>query len=238
VTRPDFLSPFVLSTPTRPAERHGPVDLYLPDTPPPRPAVVIVHGGPMPAAVRPTPREWPVYQGYASALAERGVVAVTVDHGLHHPGAYPQAAADVAAAVELARADPRVDADRIAVWFFSGSGLLLADWLREPPPWLRGLAASYPFLAPFPGWDVDPRFRPIEAVTAGPVPIVLTRVGRENPTVAAEVDAFVAAATAAGARLEVIDVPDGQHSFDCLDHTDQSRAAVERALAAVLATLA
>ena len=30
-----------------------------------------------------------------------------------------------------------------------------------------------------------------------------------------------------------IDVPDGHHSFDCLDHTDQSRAAVERAFGRV-----
>ncbi|MFC3960952.1 hypothetical protein [Nocardia jiangsuensis] len=30
--------------------------------------------------------------------------------------------------------------------------------------------------------------------------------------------------------IEVIDVPNGQHSFDVLDHTDESRAAVERAV--------
>ena len=63
---------------------------------------------------------------------------------------------------EMARADPRVDADRVAIWFFSGGGLLLADWLRRPPGWLRGVAASYPPLAPLPGWEVDTRFRPVE----------------------------------------------------------------------------
>lgn len=49
------------------------------------------------------------------------------------------------------------------------------------------------------------------------------------------VEAFVAAAPAG---LETIDVPDGHHSFDVLDHTDQSREAVERAFAWVFAHLA
>jgi dipeptidyl aminopeptidase/acylaminoacyl peptidase len=135
-----------LPLPPRPAERHGPIDLYLPDGRLPRPAVVFVHGGPIPADLRPTPRDWPVYQGYGSVAAARGVVGVTVDHRLYEPAGYPLAAADVAEAVERARADPRVDRDRVALWFFSGGGLLLADWLRQPPDWLRCLAASYPLL--------------------------------------------------------------------------------------------
>jgi acetyl esterase/lipase len=132
-----------------------------------------------------------VYRGYGSAVAARGAVAVMVDHGLRDMASFP-AAADVAAAVDLARADPRVDADRIALWFFSGGGLL---------------------------------------------PIVLTRVGLERPRLAAGVEAFIDAAQECGARLEIIDVPHGQHGFDMLDHTDESRLAVTRALDAVLACL-
>jgi len=90
-------------------------------------------------------------------------------------------------------------------------------------------------LAPLPGWEVDPRFRPVQTVTsAGDLPIVLTRVGRERPQVAATVDEFTGAAGRCGARLEIIDVPGGQHGFDMLDHTDESRQAVRRALNAVL----
>ncbi|MDQ1659997.1 MAG: hypothetical protein QOD41_5080 [Cryptosporangiaceae bacterium] len=233
---PTYLSPFVLSTEERTAERHGAVDLYLPEAGEPRPAVVVVHGGPVPADVRPTPRDWPIFRGYPSALAARGVVGATVDHRLHGVADYPLAADDIAAAVDLVRADPRVDPDRIALWFFSGGGLLLADWLRTPPDWLRIAAATYPMLSVPP--EYGPRFNPAAAVgEAGTLPILLTRVGRENPQIAATVAEFVTAAEACGARLEIIDVPNGQHSFDILDHTDESRDAVERALTTVLAAL-
>lgn len=231
---PVYLNPFVLPAAERAGERHGAVDLYLPEAGEPRPAVVFVHGGPVPAGLRPTPREWPVFQGYGSAVAGRGAVGVTLDHGLHTLADYPQAADDVRAAVDLVRADPRVDADRVAIWFFSGSGPLLADWLRTPPHWLRCAAATYPLLACPP--QSGTRFQPAEAVAeAGALPIVLTRVGLEQPQIAATVEAFVTAAGACGARLEIIDVPNGHHSFDLLDHTDESRKAVERALDAVLA---
>jgi acetyl esterase/lipase len=239
MARPDHLSPFVLPAGSIAPERHGHSDLYLPEAAQRSPAIVFVHGGPIPAGLRPSPRDWPVYQGYGSVAASRGIAGVTVDHRLHDVGDYPRAAADVVAALEAVRADPRIDPGRIALWFFSGGGLLLADWLRTPPDWLRCVAASYPLLAPLPDWNVDPRFRPAEAVgAAGAPPIVLTRVGREHPAIADTVEAFIAAARASQARLEIIDVPHGQHAFDVLDHTDESRQAVENAFDAVVAHLA
>jgi acetyl esterase/lipase len=227
----------VLPVEVRVAERQGVVDLYFPDRASgPCPAVVFVHGGPVAADLRPTPRDWPLYRGYGSAVAESGAVGVTVDHRLHDVAGYPLAAADVSAAVQGVREDERVDAGRVAIWFFSGGGLLLADWLRTPPGWLRCVAATYPVLAPLPGWEVDPRFRPAQAVvSAGDLPIVLTRAGRERPQVAATVEAFTRTAGHCEAQLEIIDVPGGRHGFDMLDHTDESRQAVRRALDAVLA---
>jgi acetyl esterase/lipase len=134
------------------------------------------------------------------------------------------------------RADPRVDGDRVVLWFFSGGGLLSADWLRTRPAWLRGVGLTYPLLAPLPGWNVDERFRPAAAIGepgATIPPIVLTRVGLERPEVAEQVEQFLSAATDAGVPVEVIDVPNGHHSFDILDHTDESRRAVERMAARV-----
>lgn len=234
--QPAHLRPFLLDVPELPHERTGNVDLYLPEAEGPRPAVVFVHGGPVPAGVRPTPRDWPALKGYARYAAAEGAVGVTLDHRLHDMADYPRAAADVAAAVELVRADPRVDPDRIALWFLSGGGLLAADWLREPPAWLCCLAASYPALVPVPGWGpVDSRFRPADAVAgAGALPVVITRVGRESPELAATVEEFLVASEKCGANVEVVDVPNGRHAFETLDPTEESREAVHHAMRSVL----
>ncbi len=234
----DFLKPFVLPVEARTPERQEFLDIYLPDDlAGPRPAVLVVPGGPLPAEVRPTQRDWPVFQGYALLAASRGAIGAVVDHRLYSPEAYAVGASNVEAALETLRSDPRVDENRLAVWFYSGSGLFAADWFRQTPSWLRVVALSYPLLAPFPGWPVEPRFDPIAAVAeAGDLPIVLTRVGNENPWMAQAVEKFVTAA--AKANLEIVDVPDGQHTFDAKDDTDESRDAITRAMDLVLARLA
>ncbi|MCP9959998.1 dienelactone hydrolase family protein [Streptomyces sudanensis] len=239
---PPHLRPFLLDVPERRRERHGRVDLYLPDGAGPErpsPAVLFVHGGPVPAGARPTPRDWPAFTGYGGYVAGLGAVGATVDHRLHEIADYPRAAEDVADAVALLRADPRVDADRIALWFFSAGGLLSAPWLAAPPPWLRCVAATYPLLAPMPGWGTTgPGFRPAAAVrTAGRLPLVLTRVERERPEIAATVEEFLTAAAGSGAAVEVVDVPGAYHGFETVDRTDGARAAVERAVRAVLGHL-
>lgn len=251
VQRPDHLEPFVVPVDPVDPERGETADFYLPDASagPARPALVLVHGGPVPADRRPTPRDWPVYRGYGSLLAGRGVVAVTFDHPLHGPDAYPRSAGRLREAVERAREHPRVDGDRIALWFFSGGGPLSAGWLRDPPPWLRCVALTYPRLG---GSALEPDFRPVDAVEAvgaaaaagvagamraNALPIVLTRVGLERPDIAATVAQFVAAAQAAEANLTIVDVPAGRHAFDTLDDTDASRQAVTEAVDHVLATL-
>lgn len=233
---PAHLRPFLIDLPERPRERLGRVDLYLPEADGPRPAVLFVHGGPVPRDVRPTPRDWPVFAGYGRFAADRGVVGATLDHRLHDLTDFGRAAQDVTEAVERVRADPRVDGERVALWFFSSGGLLSADWLAAPPPWLRCVAATYPVLAPMPGWGLaDSRFHPATAVrAAGRLPIVLTRVGRERPEIAVTVEAFLAAAADCAAGVELIDVPLGRHGFETTDRTEQARHAVHRAMRSVV----
>jgi hypothetical protein len=233
-------APFVLGTEREPDERNGNIDLYLPAAEGKSPGVVFVMGGPLPADLWwNKPRDWPVYRGYGGLLSSRGVVAALAQLPLHVYGDYPAAVTALAEAVEVVRANPRVDSDRIGIWFFCGGGPLLDGWLRNPPPWLRSLAASYPLLGSRPGKDLPPEVRPIEALAAEAAlpPFVLTRVGLEEEELAVRVEEFVAAAEKHGVALDIVDVPHGHHGFEFLDYTEESRAAVHQALDLVLKAL-
>ncbi|MFI5841882.1 alpha/beta hydrolase [Catenuloplanes sp. NPDC051500] len=235
MAEPTYLNPFVLPVALVTPERHDPIDLYPPAGDGPYPAIIFVHGGPIPPEMQPSPRHWPMFRGYGSLAASRGVLGAVVDHPLHTPADYPAAGAALAEAFETVRADPRVDPDRIAVWYFSGGSPLAADLLHRPPSWLRCLALTYPLLEPFPGTEVDPHYRPVEAVaSAGALPIVLTRAGREHPFIAGTVANFLTAAASVSANVRIIDVPNGRHSFDILDDTDESRTAIDTAMTEVI----
>ncbi|MGN9920741.1 hypothetical protein [Micromonospora palomenae] len=157
-------TPFVLSPPAAPVERHGQVDLHLPAGDEPRSAVVLVHGAPLPPGAS-DPRDWLLYRGYGALLAEQGLVAAVVSYRVDELTGFPAAAEDVAAAVAQVRA------------------------------------------------------------------------GRDMPPVLAGIEAFTSAAAASGRSVRILDVPDGRHGFDALDHTDQSRDAVRAARDAVVALL-
>lgn len=185
----------------------------------PLPAVIIVPGA-SPAAYPIPPRRWPVYEGYGNLMASRGVAGVVLELPYHDIAEWSLLAEDLPGLVESVRALDCVDADRVAIWAMSAGGLLTGRWLAETPPWLRGLALSYPVLA-----TPEPRPMPADAIQPGR-PLVLTKVGLERPDWQASVDRFLGTADATGAEVCVIDVPNGHHGFDALDHTEESRTAV------------
>ncbi|MEU4288731.1 nuclear transport factor 2 family protein [Kribbella sp. NPDC026596] len=227
---PAYLRPFVLGVLDGPdvrVDRLGEIDFYRPAGTARTGAVLFVHGGPGPAGLEVMPREWPVYRGYATAAARRGLVAAVVDHSLIHGFDHLVTAADeVEAAVGVLRSDPRVDPDRVGLWFFSGAGLLAGEWLDSRPDWLRWVALTYPLLATPPG--VDDLVNAAEVIGKHKdLPVLLTRAGLEHEELAGPVAEFV---SAGGAALDIIDVPKGHHGFDMLDHTEESRAAVTKAL--------
>ena len=129
---PPYLQPFVLGVPRVDRERRGSLDVYRPAKTKDAaeyPVVILVHGGPVPADLRPTPRDWPGFVGYACALTHHGLIGVTVDHRLYDTAAYPIAAADVRAAVEDTRALEGVAASGWRCGFF----LVVGCW--PPSGW-------------------------------------------------------------------------------------------------------
>jgi len=200
---------FVLDLRVRAAsDRHDDFDLYRPDGDGPLPAVVIVPGLLPPGYPVPA-REFPVYRGYGGLIASEGAIGVVADVPFHDVSAAQEAADRLARIVAEVRALDEVDGDRIAVWAFSAGAMLTEQWLADGPDWLRCLALSYPL------WLAPP------TVTPGR-PLVVTRVGKELPERLDVLDRFLATATGA----TVIHVPEGQHGFDVLDHTEESRRAV------------
>ncbi|GAB3946012.1 hypothetical protein GCM10029976_072730 [Kribbella albertanoniae] len=227
---PAYLRPFVLGElggPEVRVDRLGKLDIYRPTGSARTGAILFVHGGPAPPDPGATPRDWPVFKGYATAAARRGAVAAVVDHSLIGGLDKLSTAADeVEAAIGVLRSDPRVDPDRVVLWFFSGAGLLAGEWLDSRPDWLRGVALTYPLLATPPG--VDDLVNAAEVIGKHKdLPVLLTRAGLERAELAGPVAEFV---SAGGTALDIIDVPKGHHGFDMLDHTEESRAAVTKAL--------
>ena len=203
-------------------------------------AVGFVHGGPVPDAIEVRPRDWPSYQAYGAWAAHAGLRRRHLRPRVHQPPeGRPGGRRHRAGGRGDARASPRRRRPGRGLGF-SGTGALLARWIGGSRPWLRGVAATYPLCRPLGELPVQPR-RPVslpEAVAStADQPLLLTRVGLERPEVAETVAEFVAAAEDAGARLDVIDVPDGHHGFDQVDDTDASREAVRQAMAWVEARL-
>jgi acetyl esterase/lipase len=221
------------------------MDMYSPAGPArPRPAVLLVHGGPVPKLGA---KNMGVFQSYGELLAASGFVAVAFDHRFLAPARLADAGSDVAdliAHVRTNAASLGVDPDRIAIWAFSGGGPFLSAPLRERPAWLRAVLAFYAVLdlqQPPPGAPPDDgvgpamreRFSAIrglgdDARTAPP--LLVARAGLDHPWLNGGVDRFVLEALARGATLDLLNHPDGRHGFDILDDDARSKEILRRAL--------
>jgi dienelactone hydrolase len=172
---------------------------------------MLVHG---PVRRGPRPREWPVYRGYGSLLARAGLAAAVTDLDFTDVRALSEPMAQLDEVTDAARSEPGVDGERAVIWAFSGGARLVGRLIEDPPRWLRGVSLTYPVVPP---------------LRRAEVPLVLTRVGFESPAVQETVDRLAALAPSS----QLIDVPNGRHGFDGLDHNDESRQAVVTAIDAV-----
>lgn len=188
------------------------------------PAVFFVHGGPIPADFTP-PTQWGVFVSYGELAAASGLVGVTFNHRLFALTDYERSQADVAAAIEHVRshaAELNVDADRIALWCFSGGGPLMTPMLRDRPDYVRCLLAFYAYLQP-----AEAQIRS----KGGGVPIFVARAGLDQPMINETIDRFVQEALAGNATLDLMNHPAGRHGFDILDDDERSREIIARAVA-------
>lgn len=224
------------------------MDVYLPPglgAAERRPAVLLVHGGALPANLLTEPKAWGQFRSLGELLAASGFVAVTFNHRFFGMKVLADPESDLVAVLDRIRGgadDLRIDRDRIALWVFSGSGLLLAKPMRDSPPFVRALVAYYAILDPGgietarPGSipeSVARDFSPLRVLSqrgrAIP-PLLIVRAGLDRPQINESVDQFVRLALEKNADVEVVNTPEGHHGFDIEDGTERSRQILRRTL--------
>jgi acetyl esterase/lipase len=211
----------------------------------PRPALVFIHGGPIPAPPVMQPKEWAVYQDYGKLAAAAGFVGVTFNHRYHGYDKQENAQGDIDAAVEFLRghaADLGVDAERLGIWAFSGGGSFLASTLRKPPAYIRAVAGFYVILDMRPYLKMDrsgsealfEKFSPAAALDQARAhlpPLFIGRAGLDNALINSGTDGFVAAALKKNISLVLWNHPTGYHGFDIRNDDPTSREMIREALA-------
>jgi acetyl esterase/lipase len=100
-------------------------------------------------------------------------------------------------------------------------GIMDLSFVRHPDPAQRLLSDE----------DV-PEFSPRAYLRDGrPLPpLLVARAGRDRPQLNESIDAFVADAIAAGASIDLLTHPNGQHGFDSRDDDDRSREIITATL--------
>jgi acetyl esterase/lipase len=226
-------------------------DFYTPPDAPASsrlPAVILIHGGPIPPGAG--PKGMGVYQSLGELVAVSGMVAVTFNHRFHGAPMLVEAGGDVRDLIRHVRENAAgygIDGDRLGLWAFSGGGPFLSSTLREGPEHVKAIVAYYAALdlqqrpaglAPGAPNDLDDETRKAyspayHVATTGRAvpPILVARAGYDNPWLNASIDRFVAKALERNVSLELMNHETGRHGFDILDDDERSREILSRTLA-------
>jgi len=206
------------------------------------PAILFIPGGPVSLGTLP-PREWGVCQSYGELAAASECVGVVLNYRLDELTNYEQAQADLTAAITHVRdqADElNIDADRLALWAFSGGGPLLTESLRQRPSYIRCLLAFYAvldlrlFIGPSADQSRKERaahFSPAAHLDGACVPMFVAQACLDTAAVNVSIDSFVRAASCADLPMEVMCLASGHHAFDVVDDEEWSRQTIRQAVA-------
>jgi acetyl esterase/lipase len=224
------------------------MDLYSPPGSGPgakRPAVVFVHGGPIPAPPVLQPKDWRDYRDFGRLAAVSGFIGVTFNHRFYGSDRIFDAQDDIEELVRFVREESDalgIDAERLALWAFSGGGIFLSELIRHPAAFIRGLIGfytvmdlrSFPTADPSRAVDRDTlaRFSPVAALdeASGSVPpILIARAGLDLPLLNGSIDRFAESALTKNLDFSVRNHPAGEHGFDVLNDDDLSRDIIRQA---------
>lgn len=221
--------------------RHGDerltLDLYRPPDASAVPAVVFVLAFPDSTMDVPL-RDYGQYTSWARLVAAEGMVGVV--YGVADP------VRDLSAVLEHLRREGAalgIDPQRVALWSCSGNTALALHQLRADAAGVRALVAYYGIMPTPDGFQaaaIDsvaaqygaaiPRHEP-DATYPDAVPLLVARAGQDRWTTGlASIDHFVEFALEQNLPVTVINYPAGQHAFDVLDDTSESRRIIRLTL--------
>jgi acetyl esterase/lipase len=224
------------------------MDVYLPtggESGEKRPAVIFIHGGPIPESMPLAPKDWGTNIRYGKLAAASGYVGITFNHRFFGAERLIDARGDVDDLIAFVRERAglfRIDPDRLALWAFSGGGTFLSGALRENPSYIRCLLGFYtlmdlrPMVSQVPaGFDVGilAESSPLAILESGPEsipPVFIARAGLDNEFLNGSIDRFAALAAERRFPARVLDHPQGVHGFDIFNDDDRTREIIRQAL--------
>jgi len=208
----------------------------------PFPAVIFVHGGPLPSSVAEQGKDLGVFQSFAPYLTEVGLGAVVFSNGFSDLGAFQSGRSDVEAALRYVRSNAEkldLDPERICLVHMSAGGVFLAPFLESRPSWLRCVVLYYAVLRPATfeaggagAVSVEQRegldpFAHLES-TDRPPTLFIVEAGRDAPAINTDLRRFRDEAINAGWSVEYWNHPAGPHGFDAFDPSPRSLLILER----------
>jgi acetyl esterase/lipase len=223
-------------------------DVYVPagSDPTERPAVIFIHGGPVPQNLLTPPKEWGIFTSYGQIIAASRLVGVTFNHRFYSGERLDDAQSDVDDLIGYVRENAGllgVDKDRIAVWAFSGGGPFLSGFLREPRHYICCMVAYYAALdlrlLRAPGSTIEEvvleRYSAAASLSnmtgdSKIAPILIARAGLDNPALNESIERFIHAAISKNVMLDFCNHAGGRHGFDALDDDDRSREIIRHTI--------
>jgi acetyl esterase/lipase len=215
-------------------------DIYLPAARGTYPVVLLVSGGSV--------NDWRTaafYTSFARVPAAEGLAAVNYDKRLARDrNAVPTASEDSLALVDYLRSNAAkygLDASRLCSWHFSAGGTVAGTMLGEKSP-ASCVVLTYAILSLGEG-DQDARLAPYSALVQAREradkfpPTLVVRAGRDAKPLNDSIDSFVAAALAKNAPVSLINYPAGDHGFEILNDTDETRRVIAQSIAWVKSRL-
>jgi acetyl esterase/lipase len=215
-------------------------DIYLPAARGTYPVVLLVSGGSV--------NDWRTaafYTSFARVLAAEGLAAVNYDKRLaRNRDAVPAASEDslmLADYLKTNAAKYGLDPSRLCTWHFSAGGTIAGTMLGEKSP-AACVVLTYAILSLGEG-DQNPQLAPHSALVRARErgdrfpPTLVVRAGRDARTLNDSIDAFVAAALAKNAPVTLINYPAGDHGFEILNDTDETRRVIAQSISWVKSRL-